>query len=86
MKINPEINNIIKIVKNDQPQDRRVEKTTDQGQKADIVTLENRQASASQIENVNQAKDLLSDVVKGMGEAPDKLYNLSFQRIMNLVG
>ncbi|MEA2102049.1 MAG: hypothetical protein U9P80_05690 [Thermodesulfobacteriota bacterium] len=86
MKINPEINNIIKIVKNDQAQDRKAEKTTDHGQKADIVTLENRQASVSQLENVDQAKELLSDVIKDMGKAPDNLYNLNFQRMMNLVG
>ncbi len=87
MKVNAETSNIIKIIKNDSDQEAKGRSTRELQDKArDMVSIENKHASDSQVENVEEAKDLLANVTRDLPRHGEDLYNLNFQRIMNLIG
>ena len=87
MKVNPELGNVINIVTKgkDSQYQKKANDARSQDQVADIVSVENKQASRSRVENVEEAKKLLSDVTRDMESASSGLYNLNFQRISQVV-
>ncbi len=86
VKINPEIINNIHIMKQDQKADKKTEGVDKQQQKAaDIISLENKHASKSHVDNVDQAKTLMSKVLKDLPSNTSGLYDLNLQRAINLV-
>jgi hypothetical protein len=87
MKINPEIANVINVVSKDK-ETKGQKKVADErkpGGMADIVTVENKQASRSKVENVEQAKQLLDDVTKRLQDSSSGLYNLNSSRVSKLI-
>lgn len=86
MKINPELGNVINLVKKDESYQKKTqEKSELKDQVADIITVENKQASGSRVETVEQAKNLLSDVTNEMEKYSVGLYNINNQRISSLI-
>ena len=87
MKISGEIANVINIIKKDEQQKKsEAEKNIDAGYVEDIVTVENRQASANRVENVEQARDLLNDVTKNLEDYSSAgLYNINSERLAGLI-
>jgi hypothetical protein len=86
MKINPEISSVINLIKKDGDYYKKTEdKTEDQRKVADIVSVENSAASGSQVENVEQARALLTDVMNGMGKSSSSVHNLNQYRISQLI-
>ncbi|MCD6569133.1 MAG: hypothetical protein J7L53_00330 [Deltaproteobacteria bacterium] len=85
MKINPEIINNIHIIKQDQKADKKTQGVSKQQQKiADVISLENKHASKSHVDNVDQAKTLLSKVLKDLPSNTSGLYDLNLQQVMSL--
>jgi hypothetical protein len=86
MKINPEISSVINLVRKDADYHKKTEeKAEDQRKVADIVSVENNAASRSHVENVEQARALLSDVMNGMEDSSPSLHNLDQYRITQLI-
>jgi hypothetical protein len=86
MKIDPGMENVINIIKPEDKQQKRVEEISEQKKRiVDTISLENRRASESHIENVEQAKHLLNQVVSSMQGSSSDLYNLNLHRVMNLI-
>jgi len=86
MKINPELGNIINLVKKDEScQKKTQEKSETKDQVADIISVENKQASGSRLDTVEQAKDLLTNVTKEIENYSVGLYNVNNQRISSLI-
>lgn len=86
MKINPEIINNIHIIKQDQKADKKTQGVSKQQQKiADVISLENKHASKSHVDNVDQAKTLLSKVLKDLPSNTSGLYDLNLQQVMSLI-
>jgi hypothetical protein len=87
MKVSPELSSAINIItKNSDTQYQK--KTLDARSRetvADIISVENKQASQSRVENVDEAKRLLSSITKDMENASSQLYNLDFQRISSVI-
>lgn len=88
MKVNPELGNVIKMVAKE-TEEQYTRNTQDKGNHEkieDIVSLENKKASRSRIENVEEAKKILSFVTKDMESVSSGLYSLNFQRISRMIG
>ncbi len=87
MKISPEMANVINVVskEKDAKGQRKVEDEKKLGGMADVVTVENRQASRSQVENVEQARQLLDDVARQLKQTSAGLYHLNSSRVSKLI-
>ncbi len=86
MKINSEISNVINLVKKEEDYQKKTrEKEESQDRVTDIVSVENRAASRSDVENVEEARVLLSDVMKGMEKSTSSPHNLNQYRISQLI-
>jgi DNA polymerase III psi subunit len=86
MKINPELSSVVNLVKKeDDYQKRSQERSDSQGKVADIISVENRAASGSRVENVEEARVLLSDVMSSMENAASTVHNLNQHRISQLI-
>jgi hypothetical protein len=87
MKINPEIANVINVVSKDKEAkgQKKTEDETKLSGMADIVTVENKQASRSKVENVEQAKQLIEDVTKRLRDNSSGLYHLNSSRVSKLI-
>lgn len=86
MKINPEAGTLINVVKNgEKPERKTVEANVQKQRIADSITLENRQASNNRVQNVEEAKEILTQVVDSMPGQVSGLHNLNLQRVMNLI-
>jgi hypothetical protein len=87
MKIYPEMANVINIVTKDK--DGQYQKKSQDAQSqdsvADIVSVENKQASRPRVENVEEAKAILTHVTENMENVSLELYTLNIQRISNLI-
>jgi hypothetical protein len=87
MKIYPEIANVINILTKDKD-DQYQKKLQDEqyhDSVADIVSVENKQASRPRVENVEEAKAILTQVTENMENVSLDLYTLNLQRISNLI-
>lgn len=86
MKINPEISNVINLVKKDADYQKRTqEKIEDQSRMEDIVSVENRAASRSEAASVEEARELLTDVLRKMENSSAEVHNLNQYRISQLI-
>lgn len=85
MKINPEASTIINIVKQDSPQAKKAESSEQKQRIADTITLENKQASTSQVQNVEDAKNMLTQVVSGIQGRTSDLHTMNLDRVINLI-
>lgn len=86
MKINPEISSVINLVRKDSDYSKKnEEKVEDQRKVADIVSVENSAASRTYVENVEQARALLSDVMNGMDDSSASLHSLNQYKISQLI-
>ena len=86
MKINPENTSIINMAKKENGYQKRTQETGEQQQKVeDIVSVENTVASRSQVENVEEARALLSDVMKDMESSSTGVHELNQYRISKLI-
>lgn len=86
MKINPEVSSVINLIKRDAEYNKKTEEKTESQQKvADIVSVENSVASHSYVENVEQARALLSDVMSEIEDSSSSLHNLNQYRISQLI-
>lgn len=86
MKINPEVGTLINIVKQgDKFEKKSVDANAQRKTIADFISLENRQASSTKVENVEDAKEMLSQVVDKMPSQSTNLYTLNLQRVMSLI-
>jgi hypothetical protein len=86
MKVNPELGNVINIITKEK--DSQYKKTQDvrsQDRIEDIVSVENKQASGSRVENVEEAKKILSYVTKGIENVSSGLYSLDYQRVSKVI-
>lgn len=85
MKIN-DMGNVINVVKQNARSEKKAELTSDQKQRiVDTITLENKQASTSQVQNVEDAKEMLTQVVQDMEGHTSNLHNINIQRVINLI-
>jgi hypothetical protein len=86
MKINAEMPSVLNLVKKDEEYQKR---TRDNGEGkstiTDVVSVENKAASSSHVENVDEARVLLSDVMKDMGKTSSSVHNLNHHRISQLI-
>lgn len=85
MKINPEANTVINIVKYGSPQPKKAESNEQKQRIADTITLENKQASTSQVRNVEEAKNLLNQIVHGIQDSSANLHSMNLERVINLI-
>jgi diphthamide synthase (EF-2-diphthine--ammonia ligase) len=87
MKVNPELGNVINIVTKEKDSDykKKTQDVRSQGRIADIVSVENKQASGSRVENVEEAKKILSNVTKGLENVSSGLYSLNYQRVSKVI-
>lgn len=87
MKVNPEMVNVINIVnkEKDGQFQKRTQDAPFQGSVADIVSVENKQAAQSRIENVEEAKRLLAHVTDNLENVSSGLYTLNQQRVASLL-
>lgn len=87
MKVNPELGNVIKFVakENTDQYTEKAQNARNQEEIADIVSVENKQASRSQVENVDEAKRILSLVTRDMESVSSDLYNLNYQRVSQVI-
>ncbi len=86
MKINPEISSVINLIRKDADYNKKTEeKAEDQRKVADIITVENNAASRSYVENVEQARALLSDVMNDIEDSSPSVHNLNRYRISQLI-
>lgn len=86
MKINPEISSVINMVEKDNGyQNKTREKGEDQKKIEDIVSVENTAASSSQVESVEEAKALLTDVMKDIETSSEGVHELNQYRISRLI-
>lgn len=88
MKVNPEVGNVINIIRKESGE--QAPKRAQEAQKRtgieDVVSLENRQASKPTLENVDEARSLLSQVIEDLESAPKDLYSLDARRISVMLG
>jgi hypothetical protein len=87
MKVNPELGNVINIVarEKDAEYKKRTQDVRAQDRIEDIVSVENKQASASRVDSVEEAKKILSYVTKGIENVSSGLYNLDNQRVSKAI-
>lgn len=87
MKVNPELGNVINMVTKDKEDQltRKVQDTRSRKQVEDIVSVENKQASRSRVETVEEAKKILCHVTRDMENASLGLYNLNEHRISQII-
>ena len=85
MKINPEISSVINMVKKENGYQKRTQETGEQQKVEDIVSVENAVASRSHVENVEEARALLSDVMKDMENTSTGVHELNQYRISKLM-
>ena len=86
MKINPEISSVINLVKKEGDfQKKAQEEVESQNRMADVISIENRAASLSEAENVEEARELLSDVMREMDSSSTSVHNLNQYRISQLI-
>ena len=86
MKINPELSSVINMVKKENGYQKRTQETGEQKQKVeDMVSVQNTVASRSQVENVEEARALLSDVMKDMNNTSTDVHELNQYRISRLI-
>ncbi len=87
MKVNPELGNVINIIsrEKDAQYQKRSQDLRSQDQIEDIVSVENKQASRSRVENVEEAKEILSYVTKGMEKVSSGLHSLDYQRVAKII-
>lgn len=89
MKINPELAHTMNVV-NKEEEEVTPRKTTQshdlEPNIVDIISVENRQAAKSQVDTVEEAKDLLLRVTKNLEDVSPDLYSLNQHRISQLIG
>jgi ArsR family metal-binding transcriptional regulator len=87
MKVNPELGNVINIItkEKDSEYNKKTQDVRSQDRIADIVSVENKQASGSRVENVEEAKKILSSVTKGIENVSSGLYSLNYQRVSKVI-
>jgi ArsR family metal-binding transcriptional regulator len=87
MKVNPELGNVINIItkEKDSEYKKKTQDVRSQDRIADIVSVENKQASVSRVENVEEAKRILSSVTKGIENVSSGLYSLNYQRVSKVL-
>lgn len=87
MKVNPELGNVINIItkEKDSQYQKRSQEARNQDRIADIVSVENKQASRSKVENVEEAREILSLVTKGMENTSAGIHNLNYQRVAKII-
>jgi ArsR family metal-binding transcriptional regulator len=87
MKVNPELGNVINIItkEKDSEYNKKTQDVRSQDRIADIVSVENKQASVSRVENVEEAKRILSSVTKGIENVSSGLYSLNYQRVSKVI-
>jgi len=86
MKINPEAGTLINILKQgEKPEKKTVEAAVQRQKIEDSITLENRQASKNKVQTVEEAKELLTQVVGGINGQVSGLHNLNLDRVMSLI-
>jgi ArsR family metal-binding transcriptional regulator len=87
MKVNPELGNVINIItkEKDSEYNKKTQDVRSQDRIADIVSVENKQASGSRVENVEEAKRILSSVTKGIENVSSGLYSLNYQRVSKII-
>ena len=86
MKINPELSSVINMVKKENGYQKRTQEAGEQKQKVeDMVSVQNTVASRSQVENVEEARALLSDVMEDMNNTSTDVHELNQYRISRLI-
>jgi len=86
MKINSEMSSVINLVKKDEEYQKRTSDSSESGSAVtDVVSIENKAASRSPVASVDEARVLLSDVMKGMAKASSSVHNLNQDRISQLI-
>ena len=86
MKINPEISSVVNMLKKENGYQKKAQETGEQQQKVeDIVSVENTVAARSQVESVEEARALLSDVMKDIDSNATGVHELNQSRISRLI-
>jgi hypothetical protein len=87
MKVNPELGNVINVItkEKDTQYKQKTQDARSQDRIADIVSVENKQASGSRVENVEEAKKILSYVTKNIENVSSGLYSLDYQRVSKAI-
>ena len=87
MKVNPELGNVINVItkEKDDQYTRKAQDAQSRERIEDIVTVENKQASRSRVETVEEAKKILSYVSRNMESVSSGLYNLNEYRISQII-
>lgn len=87
MKVNPELGNVINVItkEKDEQYTRKAQDAQSRERIEDIVTVENKQASRSRVETVEEAKKILSYVTRDMESVSSGLYNLNEYRISQII-
>lgn len=86
MKINPEAGTLINVLKQgEKPEKKTIDANVQKQKIADSISLENRQASNNKVQNVEDAKEILTQVVGNMPSQVTGLHTLNLQRVINLI-
>ncbi len=88
MKVNPEIGNVINIIRKESGDaaPKRADETRKRSGIEDVVSVENRQASKSSVDSVDEARELLSSVIRDLGTVSADLYTLDVRRVSVMIG
>jgi hypothetical protein len=86
MKINPDAETMINVLKQGDKFEKKTLEARSQKQKiADSISIENRQASNNQVQNVEDAKEVLTQVIGSLSDQASGVHALNLQRVMNLL-
>lgn len=85
MKINPEISSVINLVKKEDSYQKKTNESDARSEVADVVTVENKAASRTYVDSVEEARVLLSDVMKRMESSSSSPHTLNQYRISQLI-
>jgi hypothetical protein len=86
MKINPEMSSVINLVKKENDFQKKAGDGVDaRSRMEDVISVENRAASRPGTQNVEEARALLSQVMKEMESASPSVHNLNQYRISQLI-
>ena len=86
MKINPEISSVVNLVKRENDYQKKAhDKDESLSRMADIISIENKAASHPAVESVEEARELLTDVMSKLENTSPSVHNLNHYRISQLI-
>jgi hypothetical protein len=86
MKVNSDMPSVINLIQRDEEYQKKArEKDASVNRVTDVVSVENKAASRSHVDNVDAARALMSDLMRDIGKTSSSVHNLDQNRISKLI-